>query len=306
MKRIDESYQNSPRPPAVLGRMGEGQGVRASKSNGFTLVELLVVITIITMLAALALGALAKAREVARRDATMATIAKIDGLVARRWETYRTRRIPIDLSGGNQKSPAAYAALRLKVLRSLMRAEMPDSWDDVTTAPGNGVALPALQRVYQAKHKANPPNAADHQQAKCLYMWVMTSIPDAATMFTSAEVDDVDGDGWKCFIDGWGKPIGFLRWAPGATAWSDIQKDDADHHDPLDPLLTEKSAYHLYPLIFAGVLGKTGTAPNLVDDYGIKLTSSGADPYAGGLTGAGSISANGGPPLVHNHHMEQK
>ena len=90
--------------------------------------------------------------------------------------------------------------------------------------------------------------------------------------------------------DGWGNPIGFLRWAPGATAWSDIQIDDTSntgganaanlHHDPFDTTFIQngpnsslsayqklKAAYQLYPLIFAGVLGKTKGA----DDYGIAL-----------------------------------
>ena len=81
-----------------------------------------------------------------------------------------------------------------------------------------------------------------------LYMWVMTSIPEAKTMFNSSEIAlNADGDNWPMFIDGWGNPIGFLRWAPGATVvagnaattgWSDVQIDDTSgnnfHHDPFD------------------------------------------------------------------------
>ena len=140
------------------------------------------------------------------------------------------------------------------------------------------------------------------------------------------------------FIDGWGKPIGFLRWAPGATTWSDIQIDDTSttnlHHDPFDPNCVQSNAYHLYPLIFAGVLDKklTGTNPATnasitVDDYGIVLgnglaLSNGTDidsaitapttnPFAvTGGTGAylniGTFHPGSGVPLIHNHHMDLK
>ncbi len=69
-----------------------------SSRHAFTLVELLVVITIIALLAAMSLGALAKAREAGKLAATKATIAKIDHLVMKRYETYKTRRVPLNFT----------------------------------------------------------------------------------------------------------------------------------------------------------------------------------------------------------------
>ncbi len=45
---------------------------------------------------------------------------------------------------------------------------------------------------------------------------------DAREVFKPADVADVDQDGFPEFIDAWGKPIRFLRWAPGFL--SDLQQ----------------------------------------------------------------------------------
>src|SRR5262249_40391068 len=113
-----------------------------------------------------------------------------------------------------------------------------------------------------------------------------------------------DNDGLPCFVDGWGNPIGFLRWAPGFSQWSDIQiADPVNHHDPLDPRNTDQNAYQLYPFIFAGVVGKNSTTG--YDDYGIKLPDPSAlatiNPFADTTIGA----VTSGFPYT-NHHMEMK
>ncbi len=105
------------------------------------------------------------------------------------------------------------------------------------------------------------------------------------------------------------------------------------HHDPYDPSFVENgpgslypttAAYHLYPLIFAGVLGKS----NGVDDYGIVLGNNSVtstsdprdvsitvpttDPFSSPYNGSPAVGAvmlssgsypAGGVPLVHNHHI---
>ncbi len=38
---------------------------------------------------------------------------------------------------------------------------------------------------------------------------------EARSQFNQNDIGDTDGDGAPEFVDGWGKPIEFLRWAPG-------------------------------------------------------------------------------------------
>ncbi len=56
-----------------------------------------------------------------------------------------------------------------------------------------------------------------NSQAKLLYQIVMNGIPESREMFGEKGIDVPDGDDLPCFVDAWGKPIYFLRWAPGFT-----------------------------------------------------------------------------------------
>ncbi len=99
--------------------------------SAFTLVELLVTITIIGILAGMVMAALQKTRQSAREYATKATIAKLNSIIMERYESYMNRRVPIQIPTGTQ--PKAAAQMRLNAIRELMRLEMPDCRADVTT-----------------------------------------------------------------------------------------------------------------------------------------------------------------------------
>jgi prepilin-type N-terminal cleavage/methylation domain-containing protein len=255
--------------------------------RAFTLVELMVVIAIIALLAAMSLSALATATEQAKVQRTRAIINKIDQLVMEKWEGYRTRAVPIAIPNGT--SPRAAAQIRLHAIRDLMRMELPDRKSDVTDDPADvdpvamsyaKLAAPAAWRGYRrraiAMQTARGQDWLDDtagwtttsQGSECLYL-ILAGMRDgdksALEYFSAAEIGDLDEDGMPEILDGWGRPIEFLRWAPGYvkdpdtstftndyTALTDQSRDATTQHDPFDPLRLEANAFALVPLIFSG------------------------------------------------------
>ena len=184
----------------------------------FTLVELLVVVSIILLLMAMVGSAVSNARASQRVQATQALIAKIDRVVQQHYSSYASRPVPA----------ATSAADRGTYLRRLASAELPDNWADVQaisgtlSAFGSGTAvLPrtAPQNAYAgllASSTATPtPTFAD---AECLFMIVMmggvADCLDCDALGTSQK-GDKDNDGAFEFLDGWGNPIRYVLWPAG-------------------------------------------------------------------------------------------
>ncbi len=265
-----------------MNRIDRHFRARGTDRPGFTLVELLVVVTIISILAGIVLAALGSAQQSACEAKTKASVAKLHNILMPLYESYRTRRVPIDTSG---RAPLDAARIRLDAIRDIMRMEMPDRWYDVYDQdrpinptvvwtpfryPWGFVSRPALSEAYLGKYLARLPTPT-YQSAECLYMIVTMSDPEVRAQFAENEVGDVDNDGWPEFIDGWGNPIYFLRWAPGFTdsdiqpvvttanlpviPWDNSQVVTAKRlaaqtdHDPFDSRKVDSGAWRLVPLI---------------------------------------------------------
>ena len=229
---------------------------RLRKRYGFTLVELLTVITIIGMLGAISITTVRGAVQSARETQTRTTVAKIDNVLTGIYEKYQYRRVEID---NLERSARQRAYLRTRTLRDLLRCDMPCTYLELDTESdfnkdSNNDYTP-LQNVYRREVTLAVNNGADpalpNINAELLYLVVMNADPEARAAFSEREIADTDNNGLFEFVDGWGNPIRWMRWAPGlvdsdrqpacyagVVTISDpntnrVAREDADPFDPL-------------------------------------------------------------------------
>ena len=204
--------------------------LRVSGFIGFTLVELLLVISIIGILSGLSITVTRQVYHSARVAKTDSTIQKLDSVLMEMYANYENRRVPSPNFGVTPEAATVTQAARLWFLRDMIRMEMPCNKDEITTGPlgfrfryraqdGTSrdtvgfISIPAspLQQLYLTEiNKSN----GQYESAKCLYLVVMYGNPEVRELFVDSEIA-TDEDGLSYFVDGWGNPIYFLRWAPG-------------------------------------------------------------------------------------------
>jgi hypothetical protein len=167
-----------------------------------------------------------------------------------------------------------------------MRMEMPDRWTDVIDNPVTGIRRPAISRTYLRKVNAanngqGVNNGDSFQGAECLYLIIAhgTDDADALTHFSQSDIGDVDGDGLSEFLDGWGRPINFIRWPAGFDSPRQSRDETRDFDQfnpwrindrpttaqpPTPPGLPRRFA--LFPLIFSGGPDKKYDLANSFED----------------------------------------
>lgn len=213
----------------------------------------------------------------------------------------RIRQAVTDRDISPAAANAARAEARLYALREMMLMEMPDRWSDVnlndvgaaylnpvyldTTGSDTTVARTGLAQVYYRRYlqllsrtneNTGSQNTVDdiiaNQSAECLYMIIMLATGDgeAPSLFDERDIGDTDGDGAPEFLDGWGRPIQFLRWAPGFESDQQLNANRllamtedarrqliAADHDPFDIFRRDVNAFRLVPLIYSAGSGET-------------------------------------------------
>ncbi len=237
-------------------------GVRGA----FTLIELVVVIVILAILASLTLSGLNGARQRAKIDKTRSTIRKLHEIVIPIYEGYVERRItPRNASrkAGDNSVGVSIAGMQVESHRQLMARDLPDLWDDAwSSTPAMAAVLNPRFLAIGNDRVADPRYTQEklmaYESAECLQMIVVRGgySVDAVEQFRSDEIGDVDNDGAPEFLDGWGRPISFIRWPAGFH--SVLQSlTDKDPPDPVDPLGVTKQVdgmtdRALIPLIYSG------------------------------------------------------
>jgi type II secretory pathway pseudopilin PulG len=215
-------------------------------------VELLTVVVIISMLAGMSMLVLTSTITAAKESKTRGIIAKLDAAILDIYESYQERFDNI-LNESNYGSYTGtltakeLAQLKLHLMYDLMRMEMPSYWNEITADPGVkntpidpisitfdthpfSFVLTQLPPVYsyyiseagKIQTSGNPDY--DNGPAEMLFLIIANLNPEALENFHGSEIGDTNNNGAREFLDAWGRPIYFFRFAPGFTG-SDLQPD---------------------------------------------------------------------------------
>lgn len=236
--------------------------------NGFTLVEILVVLVILGIMGGMVTTAVRGVSQTARESRTRSIISACDSVIQEHYEALKNRPLPVEMptfgiteqpgpppiTFSNEVLAFEAARVRLIMVRDLLRMELPDKKLDIVslsnnqqtpvsiTAVANRVAAdPVTGRVIREfganrlqttitwrgsgklgtyfNRVPNPSSwTIEHEGAECLYLIMSTSFTagsPAINAIPDANIGDLDSDGMPEILDGWGRPLGFVRWPVG-------------------------------------------------------------------------------------------
>jgi prepilin-type N-terminal cleavage/methylation domain-containing protein len=260
---------NVTRPPLFPGA-GRATAL-ASGSHGFSLVELLVVISIMLVLMGLTGAAVSGARSSQNKQATQALIAKLDAVITEQFARYATRSV----------ADATTAIDRGNKLRMEISGDLPDRWVDVSALTATTES--PHQRAYAAAYKSlvdagkRPTN--QYAGAECLFMIIMRgSIANCldCSDLSSEKIGDKDKDGAFEFWDAWGNPIGFILWPAALELPAGSGQKFFSTSTPFAPGGTGRT---MRPLIYSA--GPDGTDQGSSGDFGFLCNAGNGNRAAG-------------------------
>lgn len=144
--------------------------------------------------------------------------------------------------------------------RSNQRSQFPVNWFGATSLPSRFAAYRRL---------AKPSWTPQFESAECLYLILATSFVGGAPaleQIPASNIGDLDNDGMPEILDGWGRPLGFVRWPIGfEDPELSIDFSMPDDFDPLRvdfasiPTVVAQRPWSIRPLIIsAGSDGEFG------------------------------------------------
>jgi prepilin-type N-terminal cleavage/methylation domain-containing protein len=217
---------------------------RGQRRRGFSLLELLIVITILALLATLGFSASMKLMLAQQRKNTQDTVLKVGEGIRQQWEAafaaandVADTQIPsgiVSMGGGDMRKA------RVLYRKYYLRREFPTSLSEATSPkflapkPGYAGAASSLQGVL----------TPDEEAGVCLYLILMQTRRgnrfDVDTALSSRDLSDKTQSGVslstynvKMVVDDWGYPLRLYRWP-----WQSVDLNPngaqalADREDP--------------------------------------------------------------------------
>lgn len=189
---------------------------RRPARSGFTIIELLIVVTIIAVLMALTLRVVGAFVTAARESATQTTIRKIQGLLNQRAEALQ-RQLQRDSFVTNSPeyfrvknsdvplSTASAALQKICAKKLIIRKYFPQHAGEIRSDD-----LDLRSAVFRQKFPT-----VSNAEVLCELLTqsdVLGDAPIGTDAFSTSEVQDTDNNGLPEFLDGWGRPLRFYRW----------------------------------------------------------------------------------------------
>jgi prepilin-type N-terminal cleavage/methylation domain-containing protein len=228
--------------------------------RGFTLVEVLVVISILAIIAAIGAGAYFAIMGSQKNDASRSAVAKIDGLLLRKMKAIRDK-IKDDVR--NNRPGTGYSELKTAGLTSeaaeavllycRMKNELPMTYAEALTATGIPFTTIALPVRSEFKGLSGSPGI-HVESAVCLYRALATMGLEGLEQQQDASLAGTE----KYFKDNGGKPIIFNRLAYGGDQ-NELNSAPYSKVPPFDPFFPKKLPNGTYQDLSAE-LGAVNTA----------------------------------------------